>query len=157
MRTISILPEAENIYRALAGDKESTGRTAGEALDAINAQLAGEEGGTLVVVQNYKGDEFFTTAQQQRLTELMRLREAGNLGEDEARELESLVEAELQAARQRAEALSAAKRYYAKALRLADALSSDEARGYSNKKEVTRIAESLLSSENSAPEKPGNM
>lgn len=124
MTTISILPEKPDSYRALAGDKESTGRTAGEALDALNAQLAGEAVGTLVIVQNHKADEFFSAAQQERLTELMRLHEAGGLGADEARELESLVEAELYATRQRAEAISAAKKYYAEALRNAEGLLS---------------------------------
>jgi len=51
MTTITILPEKAGSYRALAGDKESTGRTAGEALDALTSQLADDEGGTLVIVQ----------------------------------------------------------------------------------------------------------
>jgi hypothetical protein len=122
MRTISILPEKPDSYRALAGDKESTGRTAGEALDALSAQLADEEAGTLVVVQNHKADEFFSAAQQERLTELMRLRAAGSLAADEALELESLVEAELHAARQRAETISAAKRFASEALRISKSL-----------------------------------
>jgi hypothetical protein len=39
MTTVAILPlsdaSGERIYRALAGDKQSIGRTAGEALDAL--------------------------------------------------------------------------------------------------------------------------
>ena len=103
MTTITILPEKNNSYRARAGDKESTGRTAGEALDALASQLADEERGTLVIVQNYKADQFFNAAQQERLTELMQLRKAGNLSPEEEGELESLVEAELEGARRRAE------------------------------------------------------
>ena len=105
MTTITILPETEDSYRALAGDKESTGRTAGEALDALTSQLSDDEGGTLVIVQNQRSDEFFNAAQQRRLAELARLREAGRLSEGEEGELEGLIEAELDGARRRAEAL----------------------------------------------------
>lgn len=105
MTTITILPERADSYRALAGDKESTGRTPGEALDALTAQLEDENGGTLVIVQNQKADEFFTAAQQQRLAVLARLREGGNLSVVEDKELESLIKAELDGARRRAEAL----------------------------------------------------
>jgi hypothetical protein len=102
MTTITILPETNDRYRAVAGDKESTGRTAGEALDAITSQLAGAEGGTLVIVQNRRADEFFDAAQQGRLSALVRLRDAGKLSTAEARELETLVETELDGARLRA-------------------------------------------------------
>lgn len=44
-------------------------------------------------------------SQQERLTELMRLRKARTLSSDEESELESLIEAELDGARQRAETL----------------------------------------------------
>jgi hypothetical protein len=103
MTTITILPEKTDSYRAVAGDKESTGRTAGEALDALTSQLEDEEGGTLVIVQNYKPDRFFNAAQQERLTELMQLREAVDLSPEEESELEGLVEAELDGARLRVE------------------------------------------------------
>src|SRR2546423_15077161 len=86
MTTITILPEKADSYRALAGDKESTGRTAGEALDALTSQLADDEGGTLVIVQNRKADQFFSTAQQERLAELMRLREAGTVSPEDEKE-----------------------------------------------------------------------
>ena len=105
MTTITILPETDNSYRAVAGDKESTGRTAGEALDALTLQLEDDESGTLVIVQNHKADQFFNAAQQERLTALMQLRKAGNLSPEEESELEGLVETELGGARQRAETL----------------------------------------------------
>ena len=105
MTTITILPEKNNSYRALAGEKESTGRTAGEALDAITSQLAEEESGTLVIVQNRKADQFFNAAQQERLIALMQLHKAGTLSTEEEAELESLVKDELDGARRRAEAL----------------------------------------------------
>lgn len=105
MTTITILPEKADSYRAVAGDKESTGRTAGEALDALASLLKDEEGGTLIVVQRHKADEFFQAVQQQRLTVLMERRAAGSLSTEEERELESLVEAEVDGARRRAESL----------------------------------------------------
>jgi hypothetical protein len=107
MTTVTILPEKSDSYRALAGDKESVGRTAGEALDALASQLEDEESGTLIIVQNRKADKFFNAAQQERLTELMQLQRDGILSMPEKGELESLVEAELDGARQRATALQA--------------------------------------------------
>ena len=105
MTTITILPEKSDSYRAVTGDKESTGRTAGEALDALALQLSEDEGGTLIIVQNRKADRFFNATQQARLTKLMQQREDGKLSPDEARELEILIEAELDGARERAETL----------------------------------------------------
>ena len=107
MMTITILPEEKDSYRAVAGDKESTGRTAGEALDALTAQLAKEESGGFVVMLNRAADEFFNATQQRRLSELMRLREAGTLSPADEQELEGLIAAELDGARQRAGALLA--------------------------------------------------
>ena len=105
MTTITILPERADTYRAVAGDKESTGRTAGEALDALTSMLADDESGTLVIVQNRKADKFFSAAQQERLSELMSRLAAGAASPEEEKELEGLVEAELGGARRRAEAL----------------------------------------------------
>lgn len=105
MTTITILPENTGSYRAFAGDKESVGRTAGEALDALTSQLEDEETGTVVIVQNRKADQFFSAAQQARLIELMQRRKAGNLSTEEEQELESLIEVELNGARQRTKAL----------------------------------------------------
>ncbi len=49
------------------------GKTAGEALDALTTQLDESETGTLVIIQNYRPDQFFTAQQQHRLSELMEL------------------------------------------------------------------------------------
>jgi len=104
MTTITILPEEKN-YRAVAGKKESVGRTIGAALDALTAQLDEEESGTLVVIQNQRPDKFFTLAQQKRLIELMEKRKIKSLSVKEETELENLVKAELNGAKQRAEEL----------------------------------------------------
>lgn len=105
MTTITILPEEKDSYRAVAGDKESTGRTAGEALDALTAQLERDERGAFVVMLKREADEFFNATQQQRLGELMQLREAGTLSPTDEQELAGLIEAELDGARRRAGAL----------------------------------------------------
>ena len=104
MTTITILPE-EKIYRAVGKNKESVGRTAGEALDALTAQFGEEDDGTLIIVQNRRADKFFDSAQQERLTELMEKRENRILKSEEQSELENLVESELHGARLRAEEL----------------------------------------------------
>ena len=112
MTTITIVPESiekdEITYRAIAGTAQSRGKTAGEALDALTRQLSEDETGTLVIVQNLRPDSLFTAQQQQRLSELMaRWRAARDednvLPLEEQVELESLIEAELQAATKRAE------------------------------------------------------
>ena len=114
MTKISILPvptkSGDISYCAVAGDKQTKGKTAGEALDALAAQLTEEEDGTLVIVQNRRPDRFFSAMQQKRLNELMDLwrvaRDRGdNLSKEEQAELEALVEAELQASATRAATL----------------------------------------------------
>jgi hypothetical protein len=110
-------PEGETTYRAVAhgGATQSVGRTAGEALDALTAQLADEESGTLVVVQQMRPDRFFTETQIHRLQELMERRGAAQaagqspetaLTPEEQAELGALIEAELLASAQRAAALA---------------------------------------------------
>jgi hypothetical protein len=114
MTTVAILPESggtgQTTYRAVARNAQSIGRTAGEALDALTAQLGEEEVGTLITVQLQRPDRFFSEQQQQRLEELMAhwraARDAdGTLPPEEQAELEKLVEAELRAAGERAQAL----------------------------------------------------
>ena len=115
MTKVAILPvpteQGDLAYRAIAGEKYAQGKTAGEALDALTAQLPADEASTLVVVQSLRPDRFFTAAQQQRLSTLMArwqtLRDQGvTLPADEQTELEALINAELQAAAARAAALA---------------------------------------------------
>ncbi len=107
MTTVAILPEnAEpggTTYRAVAGKVQAVGRSAGEALDALTAQLSDDQTGTLVIVQSLRPDRFFTAEQQQRLGALMeQWRTArdtqGRWPADNQAELEAHIEAELQAA-----------------------------------------------------------
>lgn len=95
---------------AVAGSTQAEGRTAGEALDALNAQLGKSQTGTLVILQAFQADDAFSEQQQQRLSALMsKWREArdagGGLSADGQRELEALIDAEVKAAGQRAESL----------------------------------------------------
>jgi hypothetical protein len=115
MNTITIFPENPQAptprFRAVSGEKQSVGATAGEALDALTAQLGEPRATTLVVVQPMQVDALFTAEQQQRLAELMArwraARDAGTLlPADEQAELDALVEAELHAAMQRSTALA---------------------------------------------------
>ena len=112
MTTVAILPEPTNggggpSFRAVAGECQSVGRTAGEALDALVTQLPEGQGGTtVVIVQNLTPDRFFTAEQRQRLAELMgrwrAARDAGAaLGAGEQAELDTLVEAELRGSAER--------------------------------------------------------
>ena len=115
MTRVAIVPGPTNggspSYRAAAGDKQSVGRTAGEALDALVSQLPAEQAGTIVVVQDLRPDPFFSATQRQRLSELMdrwrAARDAGaSLDPSEQAELDSLAEAELRGSAQRAAALA---------------------------------------------------
>jgi len=114
MTTVAILPisnaSGEKSYRAIAGDKHSVGKTAGQALDALTAQLGETEFSALIVIQSFRPDLFFTAEQQERLSELMHswrlARDQGQLLPlDQQTELDTLVEAELRAATARTAAL----------------------------------------------------
>jgi hypothetical protein len=114
MTTIAIMPDnpgsSTPCFRAIAGSIQSVGRTAGEALDALTAQLNESELGTLLIVQHQRPDAFFTERQQERLSELMgRWREARDKGTalplQEQAELDALVQAETVAAAARAATL----------------------------------------------------
>lgn len=115
MTTVAILPIADTAggksYRAVSGDKSSVGATAGQALDALTAQLGETEFSALLVIQSFRPDSLFSGEQQQRLAELMELwrlaRDSGQVFPPEQQtELDALVEAELHAATARAASLT---------------------------------------------------
>lgn len=114
MTTVSILPissvTGEKSYRAISGDKQWVGKTAGQALDGLTAQLGESRFSALLVIQSFHPDLFFSADQQKRLSELMDLwRVARDRGEtlllEQQAELDSLVDAELRAATARTTAL----------------------------------------------------
>lgn len=95
------------VYRAVAGERESEGRTAGEALDALISQLPEDERTALSVEQTLPADRFFDLDQQERLAELMvewrNARDSGaSLPSPQQAELESLIDDEVRAAGRRA-------------------------------------------------------
>ena len=111
MTKISILPIPTDLgdlsHHAIAGMRYALGKTAGEALDALTAQLSEDDTSTLVIMQSLRPDPFFTAAQQERLMVLIarwrNARDQGNtLPIDEQTELEKLIEAELHASEDRA-------------------------------------------------------
>jgi len=111
MTTIAILPERrENqltIFNAVTKQREASGRTAGEALDRLTAQLSEEETGTMIIVQQFRADCFFSAAQHERLNLLLARRRASNLQlpADEQIELEELIDAEVRATAERSNLL----------------------------------------------------
>jgi hypothetical protein len=99
MASITIHPEpgerGEPRFRAIAGDRQSVGRTRGEALDALTADWGDEVPETAVLIQRFQPDSYFTQAQHDRMQELLARRAA--LTTAERAELEALVDAELTA------------------------------------------------------------
>lgn len=98
-------------FQAVSGKQRANAETAGQALDAISQLLPCRET-SVVIVQRFVEDEFFSESQSARLQELMqRWRECRDTGAplsaDEEAELQTLVETELLAATERAEALCA--------------------------------------------------
>ncbi|HWE00808.1 MAG TPA: hypothetical protein VG326_00260 [Tepidisphaeraceae bacterium] len=94
-------------FRAATRGRESVGSTPGAALDALAEQLDETEANMLIIVQNMRPDEFFTAAQQQQLGELLaKRRTALDTGKEmepaEKAKLETLIDAELDAATSRA-------------------------------------------------------
>ena len=117
MTTIEIVSEVsaeQTYYRAICGMQQATGLTPGQALDMLERELAiqglGDSRETVIIVQRFRPDNFFSAYQQSRLRELMdQFHQASALGEslpkEQKQELEELVDAELQAAIKRSEAL----------------------------------------------------
>ena len=113
MTTVTILPTETDtgvrVYDAVSGARVASGKTAGAALDALTEEYPELDSGSLVVVQRFRPDEHFGAEQRRRLEELMRrwraARDSGSaLSADEAAELGSLIDEELTASGQRAEA-----------------------------------------------------
>jgi hypothetical protein len=115
MTTVAIVPTSnasgERSYRAIAGDKQSVGKTAGQALDALTTQLGEVEFRALLIIDNFHADQFFTNEQKQRLSDLMSMwrtaRDQGQTLSPEIQiELDNLVNAELNAATARTASLA---------------------------------------------------
>lgn len=86
-------------FRAVAGKRQSTGQTAGEALDALLAQENGNVESSVILIQRFVPDAYFTEVQYERMQELLARRES--LTEAEGMDLDTLIDAELEATIQR--------------------------------------------------------
>jgi hypothetical protein len=107
MSAVSIYQEANDSslqYRAVAGRHQSLGRTPGEALDALNAQLDIAESGSLVLIQQIASDPYFSEDQYLHMRDLLDRRD--QLTEEERTELEALIREELIASSKRTAALA---------------------------------------------------
>jgi len=82
----------EHRFRAIAGNRQSIGRTMGEALDALTAEWGDSIHETVVLIQRFQPDEYFTQAQYDRMQALLARRTA--LTPKERAELEALLDAE---------------------------------------------------------------
>jgi len=85
----------EPCFRAVAGNRESFGRTRGEALDALMADWGDDIEETAVLIQRFGPDAYLTQAQYDRMQELLARR--STLSTEERAELESLIDVELDA------------------------------------------------------------
>lgn len=85
----------ERRFRAIAGDRQSLGRTMGEALDALTADWGDSVQETVVFIQRFQPDPYFTQAQYDRMQELFARR--ATLTPEERAELENLIDAEVDA------------------------------------------------------------
>lgn len=94
-------------FRATAGAQQGFGATPQEALDTLLSRLPDGLTAPIVIWPYNRGDAFFTDAQQARLQELKRRRDA--LTEAEREEWERLVEASFEAAIARTQALPLVK------------------------------------------------
>jgi hypothetical protein len=113
MTTVVVSGKSQNGkgYRAVSGEKESFGKTVGEAIDAIADELEFTGTNAVVYLQDFRPDEFFTQAQQRRLGALMKkwrsARDKGlTLDPHDQAELEKLIEIELEGSGRRAQKLA---------------------------------------------------
>jgi hypothetical protein len=80
-------------FRAIAGNRQSVGRTMGEALDALTADWGDDIQETAVFIQRFQPDAYFTVEQYCRMQEFLARR--ATLTVEERAELETLIDAEL--------------------------------------------------------------
>lgn len=108
MTPISIMQERSvqglPCYLAIAGKHRSTGRTAGEALDALLAQEGAHVESSTVLIHRFAPDSYFTQGQYDRLQALLARR--SSLSSEESEELDALIDAELDATVARTDALA---------------------------------------------------
>ena len=82
-------------FRAISGDRQCLGRTMGEALDALTAGWGDSVPETVVLIQRFQPDQYFTQAQYDQMQELLARR--SSLTPEERTELEALIDVEVDA------------------------------------------------------------
>jgi hypothetical protein len=104
MQTITIFQESgkrkKRSYRAVRGEQQAEGKTPGQALDSLEKLSSSQGENSLVILQRFQVDAFFTQTQQERLKKLMTqlqetLKMDTTLSPAERAELERLIDAEL--------------------------------------------------------------
>jgi len=85
----------ERRFRAIAGNRQSLGKTMGEALDALTAEWGDDVQETVVLIQRFQPDQYFTQAQYDRMQALLAHR--STLTPEERTELEALIDSEVDA------------------------------------------------------------
>jgi len=83
----------ERWFRAIAGKHQSIGKTMGEALDALTAEWGDSIQETIVLIQRFQPDQYFTQAQYDRMQALLARRTV--LTVEERTELEALIDTEV--------------------------------------------------------------
>jgi hypothetical protein len=92
---------SERRFRAIAGDRQCTGKTMGEALDALTAEWGDSNQETIVLIHRFRPDQYFTQTQYDRMQVLLARR--STLTPEERTELEALIDAEVDATISRTE------------------------------------------------------
>ncbi|MGD1702545.1 hypothetical protein [Dapis sp. BLCC M229] len=100
-------PNKSTTYRAICGEKQALEISPVQVLDELEQQLTNLQTNTLIFIQRFVPDIFFSQPQHERLQQLMnRFHESQDnqqlLSREEQQELEELPEAELAAATARA-------------------------------------------------------
>lgn len=115
MATVTVIEfsgeEGDRAYQASCGDLRGSGRTPGEALDAVAALRDGTTPRAIYVLSDSTPDEFFTDEQRERLALLMdQWRDARDRGSELPAELltelQTLMHLELAGAGERAKVLA---------------------------------------------------
>jgi len=107
MTAVSIHKEidgASGCFRAVAGSHQSLGRTPGEALDSLLADEKLGVDSSMILIQRFVPDSYFTQAQYDQMKALLDRRDS--LTPEENAQLDSLIDAELEATISRSQSLS---------------------------------------------------
>src|SRR5690242_7365555 len=95
--------EDKPCFRAVAGRHQSIGETPGEALDSLLADEGQDVESSLIIIQRFVPDAYFTQEQYDQMKALLDRR--SSLTDEESRILDALIDAELDATVARSKSL----------------------------------------------------